>query len=282
MVLHESFLRYRRFRWLVLSLLGLGAAVLAYGLDHPAGGRSGGSPTGLALGSVSAALIVWLLWFGIRKRSYAATGPPLVGWLSAHVYLGTALLLLVPLHAAFRFGWNVHTLAYALMSAVVITGLFGVVLYSRVPRLMTANRSGEKLAALFDRVDGIDAECRVLAGGLAGMAPAVERSVTATTVGGSLWRQLSASDRGCPTAAALAELRTLRTHADGGQLVPAERETVRKLLGLLALKRSLLGQIRRDIRWKAWLDVWLLAHVPLAVTTLAAVVTHVFVVFYYR
>ena len=278
MVLHESFLRYRNYRWLVLSLFGLGAALVAYGLDHPARGRGGGTPTGLALGSVSAALIVWLLWFGVRKRSYAAGGPPLVGWLSAHVYLGTALLLLVPLHAGFRFGWDIHTLAYVLMSTVIVSGLAGAALYRRVPRLMTANRSGEKLTALFERVDGIDAECRVLARDIESVAPLVERSVTRTAVGGGLWRQLAARDRSCPTAEALT---TLRKHAEGGTLGMAERETVKKLLALLAQKRELLGQIRRDVRWKAWLDVWLLAHVPLSAATIAAVAIHVFVVFYY-
>jgi hypothetical protein len=279
MVLHESFLRYRHYRWLVLSLFGLGVALVAYGLDHPARGRGGGPPMGLALGSVSAALIVWLLWFGVRKRSYAASGPPLVGWLSAHVYLGTALLLLVPLHAGFRFGWNVHTLAYVLMSTVILSGLAGAAIYRRVPRLMTANRSGEKLSALFERIDGIDAECRVLARDLGDVASTIERSVTATTIGGGLWRQLAAHDRGCPTAGALT---TLRQYAERGKVGPAERETVKKLLALLAQKRALLGQIRRDVRWKAWLDVWLLAHVPLAAATIAAVAIHVFVVFYYR
>ena len=54
-----------------------------------------------------------------------------------------------------------------------------------------------------------------------------------------------------------------------------------RLLERLAIKQSLLGRVRRDVRLKALLDTWLVIHVPLALATVAAVAVHVFVVFYY-
>jgi hypothetical protein len=278
MALHESFLSYRRYRWLKVSAGTVLAASIAYVLDDPVRGRGGGSWTGLALGGVSAALLAWLLWFGARKRRYCGGGAPLVGWLSAHVYLGVALLVLVPLHAAFRFGPNVHTLAYVLASATTVSGLAGIVLYRRIPRAMTQNRPGQTLAALFERIDALDAECRVVARGMVAIAPVVETSIAATSVGGGLWRQLSAGDRGCGTTRAL---RALAARAEGGAFGSEERESVKRVLGMLALKRSLLRQIRCDIRLKAVLDLWLLAHVPLAFTSVAAAAVHIFVVLYY-
>ena len=62
--------------------------------------RDTGHEVELSFGTVGALLIAWLLWYGVRKRSYAATGN-LEGWLSAHVYLGTALVVIVTLHTGF-------------------------------------------------------------------------------------------------------------------------------------------------------------------------------------
>ena len=57
----------------------------------------------------------------------------LLGWLSAHVYLGVVLVVVATLHASFQAGWNVHTLAYVLMLFVVLSGIYGVIMYARVP-----------------------------------------------------------------------------------------------------------------------------------------------------
>ena len=56
----------------------------------------------------------------------------------------------------------------------------------------------------------------------------------------------------------------------------------RKLVELLARKELLLKQIRRDVRFKGLIDLWLLVHVPFAFATTAAVIVHVFVVFWYH
>ncbi len=106
------------------------------------------------------------MWLGIRKRDYASLGAPLRGWVSAHVYLGTSLLLLVPLHAAFEFGINVHTLAYVLMSVVVLSGVLGVVFYTLIPTSMTRNRNNITFDAMLERIAETDAECLISAKGL--------------------------------------------------------------------------------------------------------------------
>ena len=94
---HESFLAYSHYRYLRLAALIALASVVLYIVDRPYGSRYGGTWAGYILGITGALLIVWLTWFGYRKRSYAAADTRLVGYLSAHVYLGVTLLVIVTL-----------------------------------------------------------------------------------------------------------------------------------------------------------------------------------------
>jgi hypothetical protein len=273
----QSFLSYARFRWLKLSLLLVAGALAAYFALVPPRGRSGSTPVGYGLGILSALLMLWLMWFGVRKRRYGAGGAPLRGWLSAHVYLGTTLLLLVPLHSAFEFGWNVHTLAYAVMSAVIVSGFFGVGLYGFVPTPMTGNRPGEKLAALLQQIAEIDVQCRTLGRELPDFyTGAIRMAIDETRIGGGLRQQLAGTDSRCGTTRALGKVRDHNEH-----LEPKARDAVNQLVELLARKQALLGRVRRDGRYKALLDLWLVIHIPLAVASVALVAAHVFIVLYY-
>lgn len=274
----RTFLEYQNYRYLKVALAVLGLSLVAYVLDDPPGGRSGSSWTGYALGTIAAVTIFWLMWLGVRKRDYTATGAPLKGWVSAHVYLGTALVFLVPLHSAFEFGWNVHTLAYVLMCVVCFSGILGVAFYALVPTSMTRNRNNITLDAMLERIAEIDAECRMAADGLPDYyAQAVVVSIDETRIGGTFRSQLSGQDPDCGTSRALRTLRSSDIDLTGDG-----KAQERKLIELLARKELLLKQIRRDVRYKGLLDLWLIVHVPFAFATCAALVVHVFVVFWYH
>jgi hypothetical protein len=205
----RTFLEYQNYRYLKAAIAVLSISLLAFALDDPAGGRSGSSWAGYAIGTICAGTIFWLMWLGIRKRDYRATGAPLKGWVSAHVYLGSALLVLVPLHSAFEFGLNVHTTAYALMCVVVFTGILGVVCYALVPTSMTRNRNNITFDAMLERVAEIDAECRLAAEGLPDYyAQAVLLSIDGTRIGGSFREQLLGADADCGTSRALRRIRS--------------------------------------------------------------------------
>jgi hypothetical protein len=197
---------------------------------------------------------------------------------SAHVYLGTSLLLIVPLHSAFEFGMNVHSLAYALMSVVVVSGIIGVAFYALVPSSMTRNRNNITLDAMLERIAEIDSGCRLAAEGLPDYyAQAVVASIDGTRIGGSLRSQLSGIDTECGTSQALRSLRTSEVTLTGDA-----KAQERKLVELIARKDLLLKQIRRDVRFKGMLDLWLIVHVPFGFATCAALVVHVFAVTWYR
>lgn len=310
--MHESFLTYRRFFYLKVAA-GLGAAAIAaYALHAPVDPPNGGTWLGYTLGVGAAALIVWLSWFGVRKRRYAHTQDRLAGWLSAHVYLGAALLLFVSLHCGMQFGWNVHTLAYVLTVLVVLTGIWGLYMYVSYPRQLTANRAGMSRAALIAEIADLDRECLVLADKVSAEAHRVVlKSVEETTLGGNL-RDLLFGDparraaspslgKGLEDVRRRLEQRVasslpfeqrqldteqtaigfLAGHGLADDSGPERLEFIRRLFDLITRRRALVERVQRDLQYQARLSFWLYLHVPLAVGLLMALLAHVFAVFFY-
>jgi len=132
-VIHTNVLQFRKGRYFWWSLLLMIGASVLYGSQRPPQPRSGHTWQGYTLGTLGAVLILWLSWLAVRKRSYSSTVGTLQGWTSAHIYLGTALLLVATLHCGLQVGWNIHTLAYALMCLVIGSGLLGVYNYLHYP-----------------------------------------------------------------------------------------------------------------------------------------------------
>lgn len=274
--MHDGFLVYDRFKYLKWAGLLCLAAIVAFAVYDPLDVHNGGTWLGYGLGSIGALLILWLMWFGVRKRRYGGAFR-LNAWLSAHVYLGLSLIIVATLHTGFQFGWNVHTLAYTLMMLVIASGAFGIYTYARYPRLMTENRRGQSFDEFLSQIGDIDRECRQVAANLPDeIAALVLKSSNETRIGGSCWKQLSGRERNCAAAVAFEQLRQISTSVG-----PDDGPAVRKLLTLIGKKCSLLATVRRDIQLKAMMDIWLHLHVPLSFALLAALVAHIFSVFYY-
>lgn len=275
---HESLLVYRKFRYLKASGMLVTVVVGFYLVHDPEGVPNGGTWLGYTLGVIGVLLMIWLMAYGIRRRRYHSTLGTVAGWLSAHVYLGLALIVIATLHTGFQFGWNVHTLAYALMLGVIGSGLFGVYAYRRYPAMMTKNRRGKTLPAILVEIAEIDRECREIGMSLEDdIARAIHHSCEFTRVGGSAWRQLLGSDPGCATAAAYQLL-----ESRAGISATADVQAVRRLLTLLGKKLDLLRRARRDVQFKALMDIWLYLHVPLAFALIAALAAHVTSVLFYH
>jgi hypothetical protein len=276
-VRHYSILEYARFRWFKAAIALSVLAAAAYLWHDPLPKPYGGTWLGYTLGSIGAVLILWLLWYGVRKRSYASTVGTVQGWLSAHVYLGSALVIVVTLHTGFELGWNVHTLAYVLMLAVVFSGIYGVVVYLRVPGAMTDNMGEDTLAGIVLHLADLDREMRERALSLPdALLALVDRSVAGTRLGGSFLRVVSGQDPQCPTAAAVAAW-PQAARALTGEAARIDKE----VYALLLRKHQMLERARRDLAHKASLDLWLYFHVPLAFMLLAALAAHVVSVFIY-
>ncbi|WP_334131056.1 hypothetical protein [Silanimonas lenta] len=268
----DNILSHARLRYFKWALLLVAVSVLWYALDEPRFGPGGGTVLGYTLGSLGALLIVWLLWFGVRKRQYRGGIGTVRGWLSAHVYLGLSLLVVATLHTGFQFGWNVHTLAYGLMVAVIASGLWGVAVYLRNPGLMSDLLDGRTLEQHAASLAEIDGQSRQLAARIAPRFVELVEASAATPIARPGWGRLRRRLPGCATAAAVAALR-----ADERA---SERE-VRDLFALQFRRLQVLERLRAYLRLRAWTEAWLVVHVPLSLALLGALLAHILAVFTY-
>ena len=281
---NQSILAYKRARYLKLALWFCALAIAVYIWHEPPAvyiKPYGGTWLGYTLGTIAAVLIVWLMWLGIRKRRYRSNLGSVQGWTSAHVYLGTSLIIIATLHSAFEFGWNIHTLAYALMIIVILSGFFGVYAYLRYPEMMTGNLAGETLESLLLKIADLDRKCRKLALDLPDEINHIVLKATRAKprelgAGGSMRQQITAINAFCPTRAACDAL--LRV---GGKLTIEQARINGQLLSEMTRKSALTDRVRRDLRYRALMRIWLFLHVPLSFALLAALTAHIISVFYF-
>jgi hypothetical protein len=297
MAMHQSILSYRGSRYFWWALLLCTAAITAYAIDHPTMPPNGGTWLGYTLGTISALLILLLMWFGIRKRRYRSRVGTVVGWLSAHVYLGLALIVLATLHTGFQFGWNIHTLAYALMMLVIFSGIYGVYCYSHFPTLMTDNRGESAPDSLIRQIQDIDRQALTIASEISDEThERVLKSIRRTRLGGGVLKILfgkkkNADLQGLVQEARIEQQKMKSRDVDSTMAFMASRiaheredssEMLRQLTDLLiGQKERLLEQLRRDMQLKAYLDLWLYIHVPVSFALLAALTAHIVSVFFY-
>lgn len=267
---------YKNYRYFKLAVIVILIAFSAYLLFEPAVGHYGGSWVGYILGTVSAMLVFWMAWYGIRKRRYRVSGST-QAWLSAHIYLGTALTVIVTLHSGFHFGFNIHTLTYGLLLIVVTSGFFGNYAYMIYPRLMTENMGEDNLDGLLLRI----AEADKLARQIALMMPddinnTVTRACRETSIGIGLLEQLRGFQPDCPSALAVQQLTVL-----GNDLSTDQRKLYRELYSIMVRRQSLVKRARQDLMYRARLGFWLYFHVPFSIALLVAMIAHVIAVFFY-
>lgn len=275
--LHDGFLRYGGYRWLKIASGLCGFVILSYLLIDITPRHNGGSWYGYTLGTIGVALIVWLTALGIRKRTMTPGAWSLKAWTSAHVYLGLSLIVIGTLHTGFQLGWNVHTLAWALMMLVILSGIFGIAVYATLPNALSTNRDEMTEAQMLEALRAMDRQIHDAAQPIAhDMAQAVRASLEQDAFGGSAWNRLTGFYPQCATARALARVR----EATGAQ-ADLGHDPLEKVDSLLERKQAMLTRLRRHLRLRAMLEVWLYVHVPATIALLAALIAHIISVFFY-
>jgi len=279
----------RRYLWwaLVLSF----ASLVVY-LSQPPGGMqppNGGTWQGYLLGTVGAILIVWLSFLGIRKRRYRSRMGSVAGWASAHVYLGLALLLVATLHCAMQFGWNVHTLAYVLMCGVILSGVYGLIVYIRLPMAASQNSAGKDEGLWIAELESVDKDIQAVAAKSdAETQTMVLSALSLTALGQSIWARLWGLDRSrVKLNESISANRDQQTVIERlATQIPSARtrreaEVLNQLLDLFGRRKVLLARLREDLRLRSHLKIWLYFHIPMTMALLAALVIHIVVVFLY-
>ncbi len=290
--MYQNLLKYKNYRYLNLSIIIIITSLVIYltqGTEQPA---NGGTWQGYTLGIFAAFLILLLTYLGIRKRSYSSRMGTVEGWTSAHVFLGTSLLLIASLHAAFQVGWNVHTLAYVLMIAVILSGFYGLFAYLHYPQVMSKNNSGgsqnkwlQELAQLDEEIKNLSSSCR------ADIRLLILSAIQNTKISGSLFSQLRGKDSSkikiqSSSDKLVSNKNQQRIISFLASALPSsinhiEAAALDEILSKFSRRQRLLKIIKRNLQIKAYLRIWLLFHIPLTIALLAALIVHILVVFIY-
>jgi hypothetical protein len=293
---HQSFVNYRNYRYGTVATLATLATIAAYVLDKPRVPPNGGTWLGYTLGTIAGLLVVFLSFFGIRKRAFHSRMGTAIGWLSAHVYLGIAAIIIATLHSGMHFGVNVHTAAYVLMWVVTLSGCWGVYAYVRYPGLMTRQRGNLRRKELLQQIEELDQRALGLANVSRRVEALIGDAIRRTDLGnGGFWAQLRGRDRsylliGAESAvqpshlvpnfdnhALIEQLAELRL----GATEEGTRATLQSLLECAGAKAALLQRLHHETKLAARLRIWLFIHVPVCCALLAALLTHVITVFLY-
>ncbi|MGH7801378.1 MAG: hypothetical protein ACREOW_12250 [Thermodesulfobacteriota bacterium] len=277
----ENILNYNNSIWLKISLISTilliaSYIIYAYYTKNPNGATFGG----LIYGFIGLAAIMLLMYYGIRKRTYNTTFGTLKGWLSFHIYIGLLTLLIVPMHAGFKFGINVHTLSFVLMAIVVISGIFGAYFYINFPVKFT--RYGNELL-----YDGLDDEINKLINQIRALANNkntffIQRCEEAIAYGlpkaHKGWRLILASGRSAPSEAEYLK----QVREDLERMPASEREDYQRLAVLSLQKMELQNRFLSQMRIKNTLEAWLYIHVPVSFVMLIALTIHITSIIYYN
>ncbi len=274
---HEGFLRHKRYRWLNIAALISLLVIAGYLLVDVQPRHNGGSWYGYTLGIIGTLLILWLTMLGLRKRIPSRKRWSLKGWTSAHVYLGLALIVIGTLHTGFQFGWNVHTLAYVLMMVVIVSGIFGITAYSILPRSMSANRQELTENQMIEGLRAMDRQLNDAAQPLEfRYSELVRASLKENPFGGGLIVRLFGISRRSPARIAIDRL-----YRQEGDSATGDDHPLNRIESLLEKKEAKVARMRRHLRYKALLEIWLYIHVPLTFALIAALAAHVISVFFY-
>jgi hypothetical protein len=296
--MHQSFINFRHYRYGLIAGVASLVTLATYLLDRPRVPPNGGTWLGYTLGTIAALLVIFLALFGVRKRSFHSTIGTAIGWLSAHVYLGLAALLIATLHSGMHFGLNVHTVAYVLMCVVTLSGCWGVYAYVSFPGAMIQQRGNRRRSEFLRQIAELDSSSLELAEGISPqitqlLAEAARRTDLG---GGNLCKRLRGRDEStlllgigaAPRRSQLvsnanqrALIRALAEIRPGRSSNELALSGVQRLLELAGSKAALLQRLRRETQFAALLRIWLFLHVPLCCALLAALCIHVVTVFLY-
>jgi hypothetical protein len=267
---HEGFLSYAGFRWAKISGGVMLLVIISYMLVDVTPRHNGGSWYGYALGTIGALMILWLTALGVRKRQMTSGPWSLKAWTSAHVYLGLSLIVIGTWHTGFQLGWNVHTLAWALMMIVIVSGLFGIFVYATMPQALAANREQMTQMQMVEAIRAFDRQLHVAALALPpAISAPVQASLEQDPFEGSVGSRFTGRYPNCATAAARKAL------------VGVPGEGVLRITDLLDQKMAALARLRGHLRIRAILEAWLYVHVPMTFALIAALTAHIISVFFY-
>lgn len=278
----ENIFTYNNSFWLkifIYLLIVLTASYIAYALS--VSNTNGATFVGLMYGVVALIAVILLMYYGIRKRTYKNTLGTLKGWLSFHVYIGLLVLLIVPMHAGFKFGVNVHTLAFVLMAIVIVSGMFGAYFYINYPVEFTKYGNELLYAQFDDEINKLVKQMRGISRNKSQIfaqecEQAVSLGIPESQRG---WRLIF----GNAAKYIPSETEYLnQIQRDMNQVPEIERKDYQRLAVVSLQKMELQKRFVSQMRIKNILEAWLYVHLPVSFIMLVALTVHIVSVIYYN
>ena len=260
-------------RIFVILLIATGASYFYYqSKEFP----HGGTRWGLAYGIAGLLLILLLAFFGVRKRWYRSTWGTVEQWLQSHIWLGVLALIVLVFHTGMRFHDKIAVTTLVLTAIVVLSGIFGAVLYATVPRMLTEVESNLTVEEISDNLNQLAGRMARIASGRSAPFQKIHDQLIRESRPGLMagWRLL------------LARMRR-RSQQKGEwenllRLVPKEeQQELQELLVASRQRKEFLLRLIYQQRYKNILEFWLYIHVPFTIALLVFAVLHLVGVFYY-
>ncbi|HEY3245675.1 MAG TPA: hypothetical protein VGM03_20210 [Phycisphaerae bacterium] len=295
--------------WIAFTLSAtlLTGAVYVYAARRDDGPPSGGTWFGLGFGLAAYALMLFAGLLAVRKRFPTLRVGRVQTWTAAHVWLGLLALPLALYHAGFQARGALTLALLVLLCAVVVSGVFGLLMQNLLPRMMTER---VPLEVSFENIPNfLEQRCRYaddLVGSVCG--PIVEEHTHPTAPNeyradglgrgpallhhAAVAKSLTIAAEPTPGSEPLRDfyLHEVRPFLLGGKHYAGNvRGALTTLFGqmnvvsapqfhpLLATLHEICEERRQLLlqkRLHAWLHNWLLLHVPLAVCLLVLGALH--------
>jgi len=233
-------------------------------------------PSGLvgqSFGILGLGLFLFMWLYPFRKKLGLVRWLGTVGaWLRVHTYIGLALPLLIAVHAGWRFRGLIG-LGYLAMVIVAASGIVGRYLYTRIPRSkngaeLSREEIGNRRRAL---VTGIAADLGLLPEEVEASLERVVNPAGVAGVGGTFLRLFS--DDLVRWRAVSSLKRAWGAPRDGAR--PVEPRILNAAVKLARDEIRLAQQIRILDATQRVFRYWHVAHRPVSITALVAIVVHV-------
>jgi hypothetical protein len=160
---------------------------------------------------------------------------------------------------------------------VIISGIYGIAMYVAVPAALSNNREEMTQTQMVDALRALDRQLHDAAQPLNQyQADLVQASLVQDPFGGGLIARLSGRYPRCATQRTFDSIR-VRT----GPVPDLGDDPLERIDALLERKIAMLAQLRRHLRLRALLEIWLYVHVPATFALIAALTAHIISVFFY-
>ena len=262
--------------WRRIFIVLLAGVTASYIWDYRREYTHGGSQMGIAYGVAGTLLILLLAFFGIRKRWYRSTFGTLEQWMQSHIYLGVLTLVILVFHSGGRFNDAVAVTTLILVAVVVVSGIFGAILYVTVPRLLTEVESNLTVEEISDQLNQMARSMARIASGKSAPFQRIYEELIRESLPRWLagWRLLYTRRRRQEGVGDWSRLIAL--------VAKDEQDDLRQMLVLSRQRKELLIRLVYQQRYKNILESWLYIHVPFTIALLLFAAVHIVAVFYYR